>query len=163
MVGSGVLWVGGGADVYIRKMKQKINIYQCKEEQLTGHRYVDVLPRARSLFRGLQRRTKRRPYIRSAYFQKEKIFIGAFWTHILQKLPSDQARRLKLLPCALEVIRKSRNDPVTFIDPTQTNSLLHRFYGKSPDGRLFCVQVKQDKRSGKKRLLSAFPIKKSHP
>ncbi len=39
------------------------------------------------------------------------------------------------------------------------NVSLHRFYGQTKSGELFCVQIKQDKRTGRKDFMSVFPSK----
>src|SRR5438552_1782982 len=85
--------------------------YRCQVAPFTDNRYADIMPQARSLFRALQKRTKRRPYIRSAYFKKDKIFFDYLWTHLNQKSLPDRARRLRFLPCALELLQKSRHAP----------------------------------------------------
>ncbi len=131
--------------------------YHCTTPALQGRRLADLLPQARSIFRTLERRTKRRPYVRSAYFKHEKIFFDHFWEHLQQKLPSERARRLRLLPCALELLRHTRNHPLSFEKENDPGTLLHRFAGHTPDKHLFYVQIKQDKRSGARQLLSIFP------
>lgn len=142
-----------------RKQQRKIVAYRCKTAPLRGHRFVDVMPKARQEFRTLQKRTKRRPYVRSTYFKKDKIFFDYFWQHMQQKLPSDRARRLRYFSCALELLRKSHNDPITFMDPTQPGMFIHRFLGVAPDGQRFWVIVKESRRTNKKQLLSLFPYK----
>lgn len=138
---------------------RELQPFTCQKPPLPGHRYVEVVPQARKLLRELEKRTKRRPYVRSAYFRKEKIFFDYFWDHVRQKLPSDQARRLKFLPCALELLQKSHHDPLTFQEPDRPDLLLHRFAGKTRDGRLFYVQVREEKRGSTKQCLSVFPAK----
>lgn len=133
--------------------------YRCRANPIGRSRFVGIIPQARAMFRTLQKQTKRRPYVRSTYFSKDKVFFDFFWQHMEQKLPSDRARRLKYFPCALELMRKARNDPVTYIDPTQPNGILHRFLGKTSDGRLFWVLVREDRRTDKKQLLTIFPHK----
>lgn len=115
------------------------------------------MPQARQVFKALQKQTKRRPHVRSAYFNKDKIFFDYFWAHLQQKPPSERVRRLKYFPCALELLRHTRHDPLTFEEPERPSLILHRFAGKSPDGTLFYVQIKQEKRSGKRQCISVFP------
>lgn len=109
------------------------------------------------MWRTLQKRTKRRPYVRSIYFHKDKIFFDFFWQHLQQKSVVDRARRLKYLPCALEVLRRSRYDPVTFIDIRQPGIIKHEFVGVAPDEVRFSVIVQQDRGTDKKQLLSLYP------
>lgn len=140
-----------------KSQTQTLIPYICKSKPLQGNRYIDIMPQVRRLFRTLQKKTKRRLYVRSAYFRKDKIFFDYFWNHMNQKLPSDRARRLKFLPCALELTRNTRHDPLTFEELDKRGELLHRFAGKTSDGRLFYVQIKQEKRTGKKQFMSLFP------
>lgn len=136
-------------------MAKEIKIFVCKTKPFPGSRFVDIVSQAKRLLKDLSKKTKRRPYIRSAYFNKEKVFLSFLWMHIMQKLPSDRARRLKYLPCAIELIKKSKSDPATF--EVDKGFIYHRFAGKDFSGRLFYVQIKQNKRTGKKEFISLFP------
>lgn len=137
--------------------KTSLRAYQCKTKPLPGHRFTDIIPQARRLFRSLQKQTKRRPYIRSAYFNKDKIFFDFFWQHMQQKAVIDRARRLRYFPCALELLRSTRHDPITFMDPTQPNKFVHRFLGEASGNQKFWALIKEDRKSNKKQLLSLFP------
>ena len=98
--------------------------------------------------------------MRSVYFNKQKIFLPLFWSHLREKLNHrDKTRRAQLFPCAIELIRNSMFDPVSKQSLEKFNILLHRFAGKTKDGQLFFVQIKEDKRSGEKWLISVFPKK----
>lgn len=132
-------------------------LFSCKTQPLKGHRFVEIMPQARQAFRALQRKTKRRPHVRSAYFNKDKIFFDFFWHHMQRKSVVDRARRLKYFPCALEVLRQSRQDPGTFVDKYQPNVIKHEFQGKAPDGMTFSIIVQQDRKKGEKQLLSIYP------
>ena len=50
----------------------------------------------------IEKRTKRKPYVRSAYFSKQKIFFDYFWLHLRQKPFAERARRLKFFAEFLE-------------------------------------------------------------
>ncbi len=134
--------------------------YHCKAQPLQGHRFAEFLPQARAIFRALERQTKRRPYVRSAYFQKDKIFFDFFWTHLQQKIPAERARRLRYLPCALELLRHTMHAPLTIQEDAHAETLFHRFAGQTSERQRFYVQVKHDIRSGKKQLLSVFPAQR---
>lgn len=138
--------------------KKRSNFYQCKAKCLTGHRYTDIMPLARVLFRELKRKTKRRPYVRSAYFEKDKIFFDFFWHHLNTMLPSERAKRLRFFPCALELLQKSRNNPITFIDVQRPDVIKHMFQGKTADGYCFAVVIQQERKTGKKQLLTLYPL-----
>lgn len=131
--------------------------YQCKTLKIGETQYAEVIKRARAAFRQIEKQTKRRPYLRSAYFNKEKIFFDYFWHHIDQKSRPERRRRLVFLPCALELIVKSRVKPESKINPNKQSELLHRFSGKSPSTESFSVQIKEDTKSGHKYLMSVFP------
>lgn len=139
------------------KTKQ-LQSYRCKTAVLKGSRFLDIMPQARQIFRTLQKQTKRRPHVRSAYFNKDKIFFDYFWQHLQRKLPSDRGRRLLYFPCALEVLHKSRHDPLTFVDSRYPNIIKHRFDGLTKNGQHFAVVIHQDRKTGKKQLLSIYPV-----
>lgn len=134
--------------------------FRCTRDLLQGKQLKKILPHARALFRDFERKTKRRPHVRSTYFSNEKIFFDYFWSDLKKKIPSERARRLKLLPCAFELLQKTRQEPLTIDDITDPHMLLHRFAGITPQGSIFYVQVKQNKRTGAKQFLSVFPARR---
>jgi hypothetical protein len=69
----------------------------------------------------------------------------------------EKIRRLKFFPCALELIEHSRLNPVSKDNPNKNSELLHRFKGETKQKEAFFVQIKEDKRSGEKFLISVFP------
>ncbi|MDO8430482.1 MAG: hypothetical protein Q7S72_00620, partial [Candidatus Taylorbacteria bacterium] len=73
----------------------KSQFYETKIKKLSGTSYDEVYPQAISIYKKLASKTKRRPYLRSKYFNKEKIFLDYFWTHIILKNRRDRTRRLK--------------------------------------------------------------------
>lgn len=52
--------------------------YQTNKDKLKGNNYSQVRNQALIIFNQIKKRTKRRPYLRSAYFKKEKIFLNYF-------------------------------------------------------------------------------------
>ncbi len=135
-----------------------MKVYRVKCEKLSGTDYREVYHKAYSLYKPLKARTKRRPHIRSAYFMKDKIFLGLFWQHIDDKTNfRDKIRRLKFFPCALELIRNSKFEPTSKQNPNNPSEILHRLGGLTKDSELFFVQIKEDKKSGQKWFLSVFP------
>ncbi len=135
--------------------------FRAKVKPLSGTSWEEVAPQARTIIRAIEKRTKRQPYVRSIYFNKQKIFLSYFWPHLLQKQFPDRVRRLRYLPCGIELIQRSREEPTTKANPNKRGELLHRFVGVAPDGQNFVVQVKEDKKSGKKYFLSVFPYTKT--
>jgi hypothetical protein len=130
--------------------------YKTKINPLAGTSWGEVAPVARAILRTLAKRTKRQPYIRSKYFNKQKIFFTYFWSHLSRKPLPEQLRRLKYLPCALDLIQNSHFTPTTKENAERPGELLHRFTGLTPNGKLFFVQIKETKRSGKKEFMSVF-------
>jgi len=117
--------------------------------------------KAHSIFNEIKIKSKRRPYIRSAYFKKSKIFLGLFWSHLHDKQGwDDRVRRLKLFPCAIELIQKSTYNPESKDNLNRPSEILHRFYGATQEGENFCVHIKEDKRTEEKFFISVFPYRK---
>jgi len=137
--------------------------YPTKSYKLSGSNFKEVKRNALIIYKKITSSTKRRPYVRSAYFRskgkKQKIFFDYFWVHLSQKSFKERAKRLKYFKAAIEVIRKSRDHPASEDNPHKRGELLHRFAGLTKDGELFYVQIKEDKRSGKKYFMSCFPEK----
>jgi len=132
--------------------------YKTHKKKLTGTHYERMMKNVNKKYKKISNKSKRRPYIRSAYFDKQKIFLGIFWQHLYQKNLRDKARRLALFPCAIELIEKSKYAPTTKENPNKKGELLHRFAGSTPDNEIFFVQIKEDKKTKQKYFISAFPL-----
>ncbi len=131
--------------------------YETKVKKLSGTSYKDVYPQALSIYKRICSKTKRRPYIRSKYFNKDKIFLDYFWDHIRTKNPNDRTRRLRYYECALGLIKNSNVEPITKTNPNKSSEKLHRFLGKTKSGELFYVQITEHTRTKNKHLMSVFP------
>jgi len=137
-----------------------MKIFNVKSKKIPGTRYSEVNKKAYYFYLQIKSRSKRRPYIRSKYFNKEKIFLELFWVHLREKKNmNDKTRRAKYFHCAIELIERSNYEPISKENPNKRSELLHRFAGLTKDDELFFVQIKEDKRSGKKWLISVFPLK----
>jgi hypothetical protein len=135
-----------------------IKFYRTKAKKIAGTEFYEVNRRASNFYRQIKNRTKRRPYVRSVYFKRDKIFLDLFWEHLFDKENwRDRARRLKFFPAAIELIQMTRFEPRTKENPNKPKEILHRFYGITKDNALFCVQIKEDKKTNKKWMLSVFP------
>ncbi len=134
-----------------------MKVFKVKTPKIGATRYPDIIKKARAVYHEIEKRTKRRPYIRSAYFKKEKIFFDYFWAHSDQASFIDRRCRLKFLPCAIEFIEKSRFAPSSQPNPRRNGEMLHRFTGCTPDSELFYVQIKEDLKTKQKFLMSIFP------
>lgn len=133
--------------------------YQTKIRKLPGTEYKEVHTRILSIFKQIKSKTKRRPYIRSAYFKNQKIFFDYFWQHLWQKSWKERTKRLKYFPCVIDLIQNSRQEPLSIQNPNKESEILHRFFGLTKDKELFVVQIKEDKKTDRKYLMSVFPAK----
>ena len=128
-----------------------------KQNPFSGSTVGEIRRQAEFLLHVIERRTKRTPYVRSSYFKHQKIFITLFWDHLHSKPWKDRVRRLRLVPCAIELLRKTTISPTTKENPNRHDELLHRFGGITSTGSVFYVQVKEEKRNGRKYFMSVFP------
>lgn len=136
-----------------------MQVYQVKTEKLHGTNFSEVCKKAFGLYQIIKRKTKRRSYVRSAYFKKEKVFLELFWQHLHEKLNHrDKIRRVRYFPCAIELLQHTKFDPESKENVDRRSEILHRFAGQTKNGDTFFVQVKEDKRSGQKWLISVFPL-----
>ena|SRR3989338_9056855 len=134
--------------------------YQTKAKKLAGTDYKEVHKRAFNLYQQIKSKTKRRPYVRSAYFKKDKIFLELFWQHLFDRGNwRDRMRRLKYFACAIELIRKTTFEPESKENPNKQTEIFHRFAGTTKENNMFFVQIKEDKRTGQKFLISIFPFR----
>lgn len=138
-----------------------MGFYQTKTKRLSGTDYHEVHSQAFNLYKEIKRKTKRRPYVRSAYFNKSKIFLETYWHHLYEKENfKDKVRRMKYFPGAIELIQKSKVEPSSKENPNKQREILHRFTGATKDKEIFFVQIREDKKTGQKWLMSVFPLDK---
>lgn len=137
-----------------------MTLYTTKIKKLSGTNYSEVLPQAKVIYKNIEAKTKRRPYVRSAYFKGEKIFLDFFWNHLFEKNLSDRTRRLKYYACALDLMINSHIEPVSRINPNKSSETLFRFSGITQNKELFVVQIKKDNKTGQKSFMSIFPVEK---
>lgn len=130
--------------------------YKTKSKKIAGTSYGEVLQKTFAFYNEIKEKTKRRPYVRSVYFKKEKIFLDYFREHLFQKSPRERMKRMKYFKAAIELVKNSRDEPVTKINPNKKSELLHRFAGLTAENDLFYVQIKED-RKGRKYFMSCFP------
>jgi hypothetical protein len=135
-----------------------MKVYHTNTAKLAGSNVHEVGQKALAVYKQIKNRTKRRPYVRSAYFKKEKVFLDLFWSHLYEKNWRDRVRRLRLFAAAIELIMHSRYEPVSKDNPNKASEILHRFAGMTKENDLFYVQIKENKKTGTKRLISAYPV-----
>lgn len=136
-----------------------INKYHSTQYSLTGSNQDDVLRKSKFIYSLIASATRRKPYIRSVFFKKEKVFLDYFWQHLYQKNRSDRHRRLELYACALDLIENSHVPPEIVHDSTRQSEVMYRFYGVSADNKPFIVQIKEIGKRKNKHFISVFPHK----
>lgn len=133
--------------------------HKTKASKYHGTHFDELNKKARADFKKITSRTKRKPYVRSAYFKKQKVFLKLFWEHLQQKNWKERARRLKYFACAIDLIKNTRFEPTSKQNPNKSNEILHRFAGLTKDDEIFYVQIKEDKKNDMKWFMSVFPEK----
>src|SRR3989344_7863501 len=99
-----------------------MKVYKTKARQIPGSHFHIVHKRAFGLHNEIKKKSKRRTYIRSAYFDKEKIFLDLFWQHLFEKSNwRDRVRRMRYFGCAVELIENSRFSPNITKNPNVPN------------------------------------------
>jgi hypothetical protein len=137
-------------------IKEYPKYYQSKCEKLRGSNEREVFSQAREIFNTYQRR-RRQPYIRSRYFDGQKVFLSMFWQHLNEKGPADRRRRIVFLAAAFDLIKNSTVKP--FMEPqARPSSEYYRFYGKTKSCDKFCVQIMKDKKNNR-YFMSCFPVR----
>lgn len=132
--------------------------YQTKSNKLAGTSLKEVKKNALTFYkREIGKSSGKQPYVRSAYFKKEKVFFNYFWPHIFQKSPKERFKRLKYFKAAVELAKNSRNRPASKENPNKRGEILHRFAGLTRGKEVFFIQIKEDKKSKKKYFMSCFP------
>ncbi len=135
-----------------------MQVYKTKSNIIPGNHFKEVKNTAIRIFRRVKAKTKRNPYIRSAYFKKEKVFLSLFWSHLFEKgNHGDRTRRLRYFEAGLELIEKSMAMPLIIENSNNRKEMLYRFTGITPQKEIFYVQVKENKSSNRKDLISIFP------
>ena len=131
--------------------------YQTTSPIIPGSNYAEVRRKALIYYSSIEKQTKRRPYIRSVYFKKQKIFFDYFWIHLAQKSANkEKMRRLKLLAAGVELIKYSPHIFSVEENRNKRSEMLYRFLGKTCTGQLFFAQVKENTKTGHKYLMSIF-------
>ena len=106
-----------------------VKIYRTKIAKIAGKDFKSVNSRVSEYYKKIKRKSKRRPYLRSAYFKKDKVFLEVLATSFLKE------------------------------NWNRRSEILHRFSGYTLEEDLFHVQIKEDKKTSQKWLVSIFPDK----
>lgn len=129
--------------------------YQAKSKKISGTSYGEVFHDALKVFDEIKKKTKRRPYVRSAYFKKEKIFFDYFREHLFQKSAKERMKRLRFFKAAVELVKHSRNEPIIKTNPNKPGEKFYKFVGLTAEKDIFFAQIKEDKRK-RKYFMSCF-------
>jgi hypothetical protein len=129
--------------------------YQTKSKKISGTSYGEVFHGAFAIYDEIKKKTKRRPYVRSAYFKKEKIFLDYFREHLFQKSAKERMRRLRFFKAAVELIKYSKAKPFIKTNPNKPGEKFYKFAGLTAEKEIFFIQVKEDKK-GRKYFMSCF-------
>ncbi|MEO8581653.1 MAG: hypothetical protein ABI425_03660 [Patescibacteria group bacterium] len=138
-------------------MRDEIQYWKVKSLLLSGSSYEEVKKEVDQFFLILKGKTKRKMSIRSRYFRKRKVFFDYFWDHIFQKPKKQRLVRLKLVSCAIELIKNTTLVPSQKINPNKSSEILYRFYGLTTKKNVFVLQIKDTGKS--LQFLSVFPWK----
>jgi len=76
---------------------------------------------------------------------------------LFEKNERDRVRRLKYYNCGLDLLKNSVRNPSSYDNFNNKNELLHRFYGITKNDENFIVQIKENKRTKRKDLISIYP------
>jgi hypothetical protein len=136
---------------------QIMKLFYSKIGKLPGTNYQEVYSNAYSIYKSFVSKTKRKPYIRSKYFHRQKIFLDFFWSHIHQKNMRDRTRRLKYYACALDLIRNNLLPPISENDKSHRSRKWYRFAGRNSHNEVFFVQIMEDINNRQKYFISTFP------
>lgn len=134
--------------------------FRSKFNRFPGSEYREVYRQAMNFYKQIVSKSKRTPYVRSAYFDKSKIFLDSFWIHLRPKRWPDRMRRLKHFASGIDLICNSKTKPVTRIVSDLNHTIVYRFVGLTKDNYEFFVQVKHDLKTNRLWLISIFPQKK---
>lgn len=86
-------------------------LYKTKLSKISGTNLKEINKNVRRIYKKLIVNAKRKPFICSAYFKKEKIFFDYFWDHLKQKGQKARFKRLQFFEAAVELIKNSKAAP----------------------------------------------------
>jgi hypothetical protein len=75
--------------------------YQTKLKKLPGTNLGEIYRSSWLAYHEIEKQTKRRPYVRSAYFKKEKVFFDFFWDHLKQEISQRKIQAAQIFQSGL--------------------------------------------------------------
>ena len=129
-------------------------VYKSRFYRLKGSSDMEVERKAKNYYNEIDKRTRhRQTFVRSAFFNKEKVFLKTFWDHIYSKTPKERERRLRYYICSIDLITNTKTNPT---EKQVGQDIFYRFYGLSKDNGNFIVQIRKN-RKNQKFHMSVFP------
>jgi len=138
-------------------MIKETKFYQSKYDRLRGSNDKEAFYEARRIFRKYDNK-RRQPYVRSKYFNGQKVFLNMFYIHLGQKSPSEQRKRISFVACAIDLLQNTRVPPLFSDSFDGRRGEYYRFQGATKSGEKFAVQVVKDKKDNR-YFMSCFPIR----
>jgi hypothetical protein len=135
----------------------QLKYYQSKYNKLSGSSYRELINKAHAIANSYNPNPKRKAYVRSKFFNGDKIFLEYFWQHQNNKPPADKRRRIVYFAAALDVVQNSRHKPNVEPSKTNKNEIWYTFYGQTKSGDKFAVHIKKSLRNNE-YLMSVFPL-----
>ncbi|MDR2672188.1 MAG: hypothetical protein LBC35_02620 [Coriobacteriales bacterium] len=133
-----------------------MEFFKSRHTNLSGSNDRELYHKARAIQQAMTAGSRRRPYVRSKFFNRQKVFLDIFWTHLFAKNPGERRRRIALFACVVDLVQNTTYQPEIYV---RGNERFYRFFGVSKNGVRFAVQIKQDRKKAL-YLLSVFQCKK---
>jgi len=142
------------------KIQPNTKYFQSKYSKLTGSSLEELALAMRRVYKLTVGTSRRKPSINSKckLFKTPRVFLDLYWPHLNQKTPRERFRRMSLYECALDVIRNSHIKPI-ISKSSDGKAVYYRFYGITKDRIKFCVQIKEEVKTGQKYFMSAYPVR----
>ena len=134
-----------------------MEIYRTKVAKISGSNYAEVYKNAFRAYSVIIKNPKRKPFVKSAYFKRQKVFLELFWRHLHEKSAKERFLRLKYFSMGIDLLYKSRYKPIITANTKHSSELFYRFAGISKNKEKFFIQVKENKKTSEKWLMSIFP------
>jgi hypothetical protein len=132
--------------------KTKDKHYHSVKSKLYSSVYARVHHQAMAHYESLINNPRRKPCVRSKYFDNKKVFLDEFWTQILRRNFADRRRRLAFYVCAIDLIKNTRCEPEI---KHESGKKFYEFYGVAKNGEKFVVHLRQSKDNI--YMVSCFP------
>ncbi|MDR1300095.1 MAG: hypothetical protein LBK50_00075 [Candidatus Nomurabacteria bacterium] len=120
---------------------KNVKYFQSKQSKLYSTVYLRVYNQAKSYYESLIQNPRRKPFVRSKYFNR-KVFIDEFWSQVRRYNLADRRRRLAFYLCAIDLIKNSRYEPTI---KYESGKKLYEFYGIAKNSEKFAVHFRKSR------------------